>query len=966
VGSQVAANGNLKFVTNTDRGPNGEPVNDKRPFLLPAFAPEIIRFELTPSTGAINITQRIQLKTSVSNLLTGLPNTTIAGTTSTPYNDEVPVNLLNATLPLDPLGGDLEGVVIAPDGTFWMVDEYRPAIYQFGSNGVLLKRYVPQGTALAAGQPAGTFGTEVLPAVIGQRRQNRGFEGIALQNGKVYAFVQSPIRNPSSLSNATLNNSRNIRIVELDPVTETTRQFLYIMDNPNLVGASNSRADKIGDAVAFSNGQFLVVERDDDAIDTDPIELIEKKVYRFNLGGATDISAFPGLVALPGGGSKTVDQMTTAELASVNIVPIQKFLHIDLAKAGYNTIEKVEGLALISLDSIAVINDNDFNVGASPIDFTTGTFGPSPNQEPIVLGIIKTKPLNPLDASDRDVNFPASGSTGKINIQNWPVFGMYQPDAIAQFTVGGQTYYITANEGDARDYTGYAEERRVGVTGPSGYTLDPTAFPNGATLKLNQNLGRLTSTIAGGDIDGDGDFDRIQILGARSFTIWNSSGALVYDSKDQMEVITSILTPLTFNSDGLAATFDTRSDNKGPEPEGVVIGEINGVPYAFIGLERVGDILVYNVSNPAAPVFVQYINTIEDNGVEGLTFVSAANSPTGKPLLVTTAEVSRTLSVYEVNIPSVTIAETSGIANNDGTICEGASVTLTSTGSAPYLWSTGATTQSITVSPTATTVYSVSSCYLSASTTVTVNQANNCSITAVPSNNIFTGGVATNIYLGYGPQSVTLNVTASSAGAPYTYAWSGSYLSNSNAANPVFTPLVAGNYTLTLTLTNQFGCTSTCSITICVMDIRVPGTDGKKVYVCQAPPGNPSKAKTLEISVNAVEAHLRNQPDSRLGQCGTIPCGSNNPSRFSNDITTGNLMLKALPNPTNNSFTLQLQSDKSETAEIRVMDMQGRTVFSKRVAANSFVTFGNEFVSGIYLLEVKQGAETKTMKLVKQ
>jgi hypothetical protein len=571
-------------------------------------------------------------------------------------------------------------------------------------------------------------------------------------------------------------------------------------------------------------------------------------------------------------------------------------------------------------------------------------------------------PGNGLDASDRDVNFPNSGSTGKINIQNWPVFGMYQPDAIAQFTVGGQTYYITANEGDSRDYPGYSEERRVGA---SNYLLDPTVFPNAATLKLNQNLGRLTVTIAGGDIDNDNDFDRIQVLGARSFSIWNASGTLVYDSKDEMEVITSILTPSTFNSDGTAATFDTRSDNKGPEPEGVAIGVIDGVPYAFIGLERVGDILVYNVSNPAAPVFVQYINTPEDLAVEGVTFIPADKSPTGKPLVITSAEVSRTISVYEVNVPSVTVTETSGIANNDGIICEGATVTLTSTGNAPYLWSTGATTQSITISPTATTTYSVSSCYLSASTTITVNRANNCSITAVPSNNIFTGGVPTNIYLGYGPQSVTLNVNAADAGAPYTYTWSGSYLSNNNTANPVFTPLLPGNFTLTLTLTNQFGCTSTCSITICVTDIRVPGTDGKKVYVCHAPPGNPAKAKTIEISVNAVDAHLRNQPDSRLGKCGTTPCSSNAPGRFSNEIT-GTLLLKALPNPTSNSFTLQLQSNKSETAEIRVMDMQGRIVFSKRVASNSIVTFGNEFVSGIYLLQVNQGAEIKTMKLVKQ
>ncbi len=956
-----AANGNLKFVANTDRGPNGEPVSDRRPFLLPAFAPEIVRFELNPSTGVISITQRIQLKNPTMNLLTGLPNTAIAGNTSTPYNDEAPINLLNAPLPLDPLGGDLEGVVVAPDGTFWMVDEYRPAIYQFSAAGVMLKRYVPQGTAAAAGQPAGTFGIEALPAVIGQRRQNRGFEGIALQNGKVYAFVQSPIRNPSSLSNATLNGSRNIRIVELDPVSETTRQFLYIMDNPNLGGATNTRADKIGDAVAFTNGQFLVVERDDDAIDSDPLDKIEKKVYRFNLGGATDISAFSGLVVLPGGGSKTVDQMTTAELASVNIFPIQKFLHIDLAKSGYNTIEKVEGLALISPDSIAVINDNDFNVGGSPIDFTTGTFGPSTNIEPIVLGIFKTIPLNPFDASDLDL----TSTTGKINIQSWPVLGMYQPDAIAQYTVGGQTYYITANEGDSREYTGFNEELRVGA---SGYLLDPTAFPNGSTLKNIANLGRLIVTRMNGDIDGDGDFDQIHVLGARSFTIWNSTGALVYDSKNDLEVITSILTPATFNSDGAAGTLDRRSDNKGPEPEGVVVGIIDGVPYAFIGLERVGDILVYNVSNPTAPVFVQYINTPADLGVEGLAFVSAANSPTGKPLLITTAEVSRTISVYEVNVPAITVVETSGITSNDGEICTGASVTLTSTGSAPYLWSTGATTASITVSPTSTTTYTVTSCYLQASTTITVNPVNTCSITAVPSSNVYTGGIVTNLYLGYGPQQLTLNATADIAGAPYTYSWSGGTLNNYNTANPVFTAATAGSFTFTCQITNKFGCTSTCSITICVTDIREPGKNDK-VYICHAPPGNPAKAKTLSINVSDVANHLLNHAEDRLGKCGEVPCGNAVPSRYrNNELITeaAALNVKVLNNPSKNFFTLQLKSSSSETIELRVMDLQGRRILNKRIAAQGTYSFGQELMSGTYIVEVFQGAERKTLKLMKQ
>jgi predicted extracellular nuclease/uncharacterized protein YjiK len=642
-----AANGNLKFITHTDRGPNGEPTGINRPFVLPDFAPEIIRFELSRTTGQLSITQRIQLKDATGDLLSGLPNTAISTNANQPFNDEVPVDLQGNVLPRDPLGADLEGIVVAPDGTFWMVDEYRPAIYHFNSSGVLIDRFVPTGTAAAAGQPAGTFGTEVLPEVLGQRRQNRGFEGVAFQDGKVYAFVQSPIRNPSTLSNTVLNGLQNIRIVEFDPATNATRQFLYVMDNAPAVSATDTRADKIGDAVAIGNGEFLVLERDDDAIDSDPLSQIQKKVYRFSLSNATDISALSGAIDVGGEVLKTVDQMTLAELQAAGVRPINKTLHVDLAAAGYNTVEKVEGLTIIDRNTLAVINDNDFTVGGIVINPATGTFTPDPNAEKPVLGLI-TLQNNGLDASDQ--------APRVIDIRPQPVFGMYQPDAIASFTANGQTYYITANEGDARDYPGFAEEARVGA---ATVVLDPTIFPNAATLKANTNLGRLTISRATGDTDGDGDLDRLEALGSRSFSIWDSNGKQVFDSGDQLEQITAALAPTLFNSDGTAASFDTRSDNKGPEPEGVAIGVINNRTYAFIGLERVGDVIVYEVTNPNKPVFVQYINTPEDLSPEGLAFIAAADSPTGKALLATANEISRTVALFEVT-PQVRISDIQG------------------------------------------------------------------------------------------------------------------------------------------------------------------------------------------------------------------------------------------------------------------------------------------------------------------
>ena len=258
---------------------------------------------------------------------------------------------------------------------------------------------------------------------------------------------------------------------------------------------------------------------------------------------------------------------------------------------------------------------------------------------------------NKLDASDRDV--PGSSNSGIINIRNWPVLGMYQPDSIASYRVKGKTYLVMANEGDARDYTGFSEETRVG-----SLPLDPAAFAaqgypdvttNASGLRNNDTLGRLTVTNALGNTDSDAEFEKLYVFGARSFSIRNPDGSLVYDSGDELERLTATLTPATFNSNGAADTFDTRSDNKGPEPEGLVLGKIAGRTYAFIGLERTGGIMVYDISNPLSAQFVTYANsTPTDRSPEGLLFIKPDQSPNGKPLLIVSHEVTNTITIFEI------------------------------------------------------------------------------------------------------------------------------------------------------------------------------------------------------------------------------------------------------------------------------------------------------------------------------
>jgi hypothetical protein len=282
-----------------------------------------------------------------------------------------------------------------------------------------------------------------------------------------------------------------------------------------------------------------------------------------------------------------------------------------------------------------------------------------------------------LDPSDREI----SSSQGKVLIGNWPVRGLYMPDGIASYSVGGVAYVVTANEGDARDYTGFAEEKRI-----KDLTLDTAVFPNASDLKKDAQLGRLKVTSTLGDANSDGKYEALYSFGARSFSIFRPSGQLVFDSGDDIEQITSsstdengVTAKFNANHSGAGArTLDDRSDDKGPEPEGVVLGKIGDRTYAFVGLERFGGVMAYDVTDPQAPVFADFINTRDfsiavdpavgvggDLGPEGLVFVPAKDSPNGKPLLIVSYEVSGTTVIFQIDeLPDIDIrAEVSvGIA----------------------------------------------------------------------------------------------------------------------------------------------------------------------------------------------------------------------------------------------------------------------------------------------------------------
>lgn len=332
---------------------------------------------------------------------------------------------------------------------------------------------------------------------------------------------------------------------------------------------------------------------------------------------------------------------------------------------------------------------------------------------------------NALDVSDE----------GPIEIKTWPgVRGLYLPDAMASYDVDGMTYLVTANEGDARAWgedtdaywegdasKGFVEEfrvkhlvhadgfdRRANDDLPpqlrelaAGALLNPTTFAYcGATAgdpgdcREDEVLGRLNITWTQGyrtnmdgspvlfDADGneaaDGDrlmYDNLYSYGARSFSIWDEEGQLIWDSGDAIEQYLAgddcmlgadrnIPCADYFNSaHDEGDEKDSRSDAKGPEPEGVAIGQIGDKTFAFISLERMGGVMVYDVTDPEMPAFMDYLNTREDwdtedtesvldsagdLGPEGLVFISAEDSPTDDALLVVGNEVSGTTAVYKI------------------------------------------------------------------------------------------------------------------------------------------------------------------------------------------------------------------------------------------------------------------------------------------------------------------------------
>ncbi|WP_108125821.1 choice-of-anchor I family protein [Saccharospirillum mangrovi] len=264
------------------------------------------------------------------------------------------------------------------------------------------------------------------------------------------------------------------------------------------------------------------------------------------------------------------------------------------------------------------------------------------------------------------------------------LWGVYQPDSIASYRVGGVDYFVTANEGDAREYfSDAASEAECQGTLPNALYdydeddgclvfLDETEIGD---VDLDPSIAHLNAIkdlkiLAGrGDTDGDGDYDKVYAYGTRSFSIYTADGRQVYDSGDLLERVSAEAYPEFFNTDEDALEIDNRSDNKGPEPEALALGRVGDRTLAFVGLERMGGFIVADVTDPMNVEYLDYINNrnfnvaeaTDDGDVteatlanagdlapEGMAFVPADISPIGEALLIVANEVSGTTTVYRI------------------------------------------------------------------------------------------------------------------------------------------------------------------------------------------------------------------------------------------------------------------------------------------------------------------------------
>lgn len=598
---------------------------------LPDYQPTVLRLAIDPSNGQVEVLETLALVGPDGETpLTDRPNLQGSAPGLAHY-DTGTLNLDGEPLPLDPGGLWVGGLAIAPDGELWIADERRPSIARFTPDGTLVARYVPEGSNAFGVE----VGTEALPAAYARRVEGRGFTAIALDEstGWVHLWNESALDNPDTPQDTTAQAARFARQLVFDPATESVvAEYIVPLERPG------GRSRIAGAAWAGEAGVFALLEY---ALPPGLAEGADSRpaIFRIDVNGATNLLALPD----PQVASDVLEQQNSeVTLIAEQVQPVLKTAHASLARLGNAGLTLPSGLARAGADRWLVLQDDRYGLLGPLLDpATTDLAGQQANSPGSRVALVETLPVG-LDPSDKD---------GGAQFAAWPVEGLFMPDGIATFELDGQRYLVTANEGDSREYEGepgYVDEARLA---DSPLPLDTAVFPDAEVLLAEDALGRLKISTVDGDDDSDGLLERIPAFGARSFSIWRADdGQLIYDSADELARAVFDLEPEWHNANGDPAEIDGRSDDKGVEPEGLVIGEVAGRPILFLGLERTNHVMVYDLSSPRAPALLSALRFDGDVSPEGLGFVAADESPTGEALLVVGYETSGTVAIYELRL----------------------------------------------------------------------------------------------------------------------------------------------------------------------------------------------------------------------------------------------------------------------------------------------------------------------------
>lgn len=621
----------------------------------------------------------------------------------------------------DQFGLDTESVLcLSIDGlndgkpVFAVADEYGPQIALFdAASGELIQRIVPSGTDFAAADnieyaDVPEFTLETLPEIYSSINNNRGFEAMAYNSddGLLYAFIQSPLK-PAGYENQEI-----IRIVAVNPLNgEAMHEYLYAL-------TGEAGQDKIGDAVYDAERDvFYVIERDSGATSN-----ANKSIFEIDLTGATDTLDYTTGANDHSWEELLGDGVTQPELADVEsladaLVGDVQFVHkielLNIPSLGIDpSFDKTEGLALKPDGTLVVAFDNDF----------VHVDGRADN----MLVEINFKELL-VDTSDNE------DGEGVIDPGVHDFYGVRMPDGIDAYEYNGETFVVMANEGDGRvrpdavnfevdeAYDGaylkivsdsegepvvetlidpltgddmfiiqvdesqkddenvkhVDEGDEYFLTMKYGWASDDEFYSDETRLyKLDDSYSKTDEIGRLKVVNTETDGDPIVAFGGRSISIMDSKGNIVYDSGDLIEQA------------AIAAGVydDGRSDDKGTEPENVTLAELDGHTYAYVALERVNSVVVFDVTNPYDVEFLELIDVKGDTGFE-----SPEGLTTGDGYLIVSNEVTTGLAIYALpgtpevgqEIPDMVVAENSTLYTrvlaNAFTDADGDTLTYTAT-----------------------------------------------------------------------------------------------------------------------------------------------------------------------------------------------------------------------------------------------------------------------------------------------